>query len=454
MYSMEFLDREFELERLNALMSAGQPALAVLYGRRRIGKTRLVVEWTRKHRGIYAVADRSVAVLQRRRMANVLAAKLPGFADVEYPTWDAFFARLAREAVASGWTGPVVFDELPYLVAESPELPSILQRWIDHEARDAGLVVALAGSSQRMMQGLVLDSSEPLFGRATVVLNLGPLPPRVVSAIAKKGDELDFLTAWGGVPRYWELAAGGGPTREAVDRLVLDPLGPLHDEPDRLLLEEIPPAASLRPVLDAIGAGAHRVSEIGGRLGRNATSLSRPLTRLTAMGLVRRDVPFGEPPRASRRSLYQIADPFTRLWFRVVAPHRGVLAVANRQTRLSLLDRAWPALRGTAWEDLMRSAVPGSSIAGIEWGAAGRWWRGNAAEWDVVARSLDGRKLLLGEARSGAVDVRHEAARLARRAAPPGVSGEEVRALFVPQHDGPSFVEGVHVVGAGVIFGE
>src|SRR5690606_30187438 len=183
---------------------------------------------------------------------------------------------------------------------------------------------------QRMMQGLALSREAPLFGRAQVLFEVPSLDisftQAAVGRLAPRA-LVDFFTAWGGIPRYWELAAEAmrntRDTRNVVDALVLNPLGPLHREPDRLLLEETPSALEVRPVLDAIGAGAHRVSEIAGRLGRPPTSLSRPLDRLIELGLAVRDIPFGEPPRSSRRSLYRIADPFTRLWFRVVAPHRG-----------------------------------------------------------------------------------------------------------------------------------
>ena len=57
--------------------------------------------------------------------------------------------------------------------------------------------------------------------------------------------------------------------------------------------------------------------------------MCRPLSRLVGMGLVRREVPFGESEKKSRRSLYKIDDPFTRLWFRVVAPNRATLAAGT-----------------------------------------------------------------------------------------------------------------------------
>ncbi|MCC6900680.1 MAG: ATP-binding protein [Polyangiaceae bacterium] len=401
---MEFINRSTELERLSALCHRRQGGLAVVYGRRRIGKTRLLLEWVEQHGGLYTVADLSAAAIQRRTMALAIAPRLPGFSEVEYPDWLSLLRRLAADAERAKWRGPVVFDELPYLVLASPELPSVLQRWLDHEAKQARLVVAIAGSSQRMMQGLVLASEAPLFGRAAVVLDLPPM------SIAHLGDALgrappretiERWTAWGGVPRYWELAAHErGSTLARVDHLVLDPTGPLHAEPDRLLLEEAVPATEVRPVLDSIGAGAHRVSEIAGRMGRAATSLSRPLDRLVGMRLVRREYPFGEPERGGKRSLYRIDDPFFRLWFRVVSAQRALLAGARPEARRALLGRHWPALVAASWEDLVRAH--GSSAAKLArdaWGPARRWWSGSAPEWDLVAESTRGQRLLLGEAK-------------------------------------------------------
>jgi AAA+ ATPase superfamily predicted ATPase len=305
-----------------------------------------------------------------------------------------------------------------------------------------------------MMQGLVLAGNAPLYGRAREILDLRPLAPFYLTEAfgVPPGPALvELYAAWGGVPRYWELAAEveGGISAQ-IERLVLAPLGPLHNEPDRMLLEEIPPAVELRPLLDAIGAGAHRVSEIAGRLGRPATSMSRPLDRLVGMGLVRREIPFGETEKESRRSLYKIDDPFFRLWFRVVAPHRGPLASGTRETRLAWLQRFWEDLAAQAWEDLCRDRIaqlPESDPLGARgpWKPAARWWRGNEPEWDLVSESLDGRRLLLGEIKWSAKpwsakSLARARADLAARPRPalPGrfEDHEEVRALFVPEMEG------------------
>jgi uncharacterized protein len=441
---MKFVNREAELRRLDALTRADEGGLAVVYGRRRIGKTRLLVEWCRRHGGIYAVADQSAPDVQRRYLAETIATRFAGFADVEYRDWRALLGRLATEARAASWHGPLVFDELPYWITTSPELASVLQRWIDHEARAAKLAVAFAGSSQRMMQGLALDRGAPLYGRAKELFEVLPLElGHMAEAFGRFSSRtlVEHYAAWGGVPRYWELAEPRiRDLISAIDEIILDPRGPLHREPDRLLLEEIPSALEVRPVLDAIGAGAHRVSEIASRIGRPATSLSRPLERLIELGLAVREVPFGESPRASRRSLYRIADPFTRLWFRVVAPHRAELVSGTARSRRALLARYWDGLVSTTWEQLCRHAVPAMSHRLLgepgTWKPVSRWWGGNAAEWDLVAEDIAGQRLLLGEVKLGATDVRARAAELLRRA-PPELPAkyrghERVYAVFVP----------------------
>jgi AAA+ ATPase superfamily predicted ATPase len=275
-------------------------------------------------------------------------------------------------------------------------------------------VLLLAGSSQRMMQGLVLDAAAPLYGRARETIQLRPLRAGWMSTALGMRRPVDCVraySAWGGVPWYWELAERFGADLEcAVDELILDPMSPLHSEPDRLLLEELPSAATLRPLLDAIGAGAHRLSEIAGRIGQPATSLSRPLVRLVELGLVRREQPFGEHERAGKRALYRIDDPFFRLWFRVVAPHRGQLAASASRARRVLWRRHVLHLQAQTWEELCREAVPlldrARTGAHGPFQPAARYWRGGEPEWDVVAASADDKSLLLGECKwfDGPVD--------------------------------------------------
>jgi len=461
---MKFLDRKEELERLDRMAHSG--GLAVIWGRRRIGKTRLLLEWCRRHGGVYTVADQSAALIQRRYFAASLAARFPGFDQVHYPDWRSLLGRISAEAMHQRWRGPLIVDEFPYLVATSPELPSIFQAWVDREVKEARLAVALAGSSQRMMQGLVMGATEPLYGRATEAFHLQPLSAgflREALELATARDVILAYAAWGDVPRYWELMSESALSLDrAVDHLVLNPLGLLHEEPERLLLEELPPAVALRPILDAIGLGAHRVSEIAGRIGEPATSLSRPLQRLMELGLIQREIPFSASPASAKRSLYKIADPFCRMWFRMVAPNRGFLADAPARTREKLWREARPALVSAAWEELCRQWVS----LGIghhspfreagQWEPARRFWHGEGPEWDVVSQTLDRRCLLLGELKwlerpADLPKLRSLSKTLLAKGVPP-VKGLEDRNLlhvvFVPEvtQNISTELDGVHVV--------
>jgi hypothetical protein len=468
--SVDFIDRNEELQRLDALWARPEGGLAVLWGRRRVGKTRLLLEWTSRHDGLYTVADQSAAPLQRAYFAHAIGTRFAGFDAVTYPDWRSLLARLAEESVRAGWRGPLVLDEMPHLAGADKAFASVLQNWIDHAARSARLVVALAGSSQKMMHGAVLDAEAPLYGRAAELLQVRPLSPGyLVDAFGGLAPRsvVELYAHWGGVPRYWELATSfGSDVDSSVERLVLDPSGPLHTEPDRLLMEETPSATALRPLLDLIGAGVHRLSEIAGRLGQPATSLSRPLKRLVELDLVRREQPFGESPREGKRSLYRICDPFMRFWFAVVAANRSLLTEAPPDVRLSVWRSRRPALEAQTWEELCRGCVPRLHTTSLPVGALGPWmpaqryWRGGDLELDIVARSADGSRLLIGESKwlSAPVDsgvMQSLSSTLLNKgtsslAVPEGV--EVVRAVFVPEAaPGMRPPDGVYVVDAASV---
>ena len=444
---MRFLNRTDELGRLDAALQH-PGSLTAIWGRRRVGKSRLLLEWSSRHDGLYTVADLSAPPVQRRYLAAAVAGRFAGFASVEYPDWRSFLDRLRGEAAAAGWPGPFILDELPYLLATDPSFASVLQNWLDRPGPRPSLVVS--GSSWRMMHGALLRAAAPLYGRAVEAFAVQPLRPGYLAdafPASRSTEQVALYALWGGTPRTWELAERfATDLDDAVDSLVLDPAGPLHDEPDRLLREETPAATSLRPLLDVIGAGAHRISEIAGRLGKPASSLSGSLATLCEMRFLRREIPFGSPPRSGKRSLYRIEDPFLRLWFRVVAPHRAALAAAPRETRLAYWKRARPGLESQAWEELARMATPtlhrtDSPLGALgPWEPAQRYWRRHEPEVDLVARSVDGKRLLVGEVKWAAESRPRRPAEKPETAHLPGASDAEViHARFVPDPAGPRF---------------
>jgi hypothetical protein len=415
-----FLDRREEVSRLRRLIARREGSLGVLYGRRRCGKSRLLREVLSPRRTAYYVGDDRESALQRASLATEVARLIPEFDRVGYPEWAALFARFWSEA-RRGVT--LALDEFPSLVAVAPEVPSLLQKYLDREAR-RGVHLLLAGSSQRMMQGLVLERTAPLYGRATEILEIGPLAGGWIARALRLSDParaVEAYAVWGGVPRYWELAAQHGSLDAAIRSVVLSPLGVLYDEPAGLLLDDLRDTTQASSILSLIGQGCHRLSEIAGRLEKPATSLSRPMQRLVELELVRREVPFGASLRDTKRTTYDVVDPFMRFWFRFVEPNRSRLEAGR-------LDAVAGEVRGrlaghvaSVWEELARASVPRLRVHGHAWGPAGRWWGPGRdrqpLELDVVAESEDGSALLVGEAkwREG-VDATALATDLARKA--------------------------------------
>lgn len=421
---MEFLDRIDERRRLECFLAQGEGGTACLYGRRRIGKSRLLDEVLAGRKDVLSYcADRSEAALQRARMAEDFARMLPGFADVAYSDWRRFFERWQREAPSGS---VLVIDEMPYLVEKSPELPSVLQKIADG-LRKSGQKLILCGSSQRMMQGLVLDEGEPLYGRCRVILKLAPIGyPWLKRAFPKStaADRLAHYAVWGGVPRYWEVCQGERDLWETLRDEVFSPNGLFHEEPSFVLKDDLEGAAQAASVLSLIGQGSERPSEMAGRLQVPQTALARPLKRLMDLGLVRRDIPFGNDVKGNKKSLYKLSDPFLRFWYAFVLPRYSNPRFLTSSADRAALEKPFRAFMGEAWEELVRATLlerplPKSSV---RWRKVSRWWgtglNGEAMEVDVVAESADGRMLLVGEAKLKLTDVeaRHAFAELEAKA--------------------------------------
>jgi|LakMenEpi03Aug12_release.lakeMendotaPanAssembly.Ray.scaffolds.fasta_scaffold261472_1 uncharacterized protein len=408
---MKFFNRTEEKERLTRGFRSVEGSFCCLYGRRRCGKSRLLKETIPREHAVYHVADQMEAALQRRRLAADIGVVLSGFDRVDYPDWAALLDRWFEEAPVGAC---LILDEFPYLVISSPELPSILQRVVDAVAGKP-IHTVICGSSQRMMQGLVLAPSAPLYGRAREILKIAPLEFGWMAKAfpdASHQDVLEQFSVWGGVPRYWELAAEFNTLGEAVQDLILAPQGVLHNEPRHLLIDDMSDIVQASSILALVGQGCHRLSELAARLGKPATSIARPLAKLQELGLIVREIPFGADERNGKKSLYRLADPFLAFWFRFVQPNRSLLESAPVSTVYRKISPAFRQHTAEIFEMLARRSVPRLVIAGQEWGIARRWWgsaeSGQPMEIDVVAEASDGKALLVGEVKLSATAIEIE----------------------------------------------
>jgi uncharacterized protein len=363
--TLDFVNREAELQELDAAAAKG--GLLAVYGRRRVGKTRLLIEWLRRRPGWYSQAIEGPAEMQMQQVFEDLRGRLD--TAVVPKSWAELLEllRLQRRP----WT--LCLDEFPYLVASDRTLPSRVQRWLDHDL-PAHCTLILSGSSTRMMHSLFLHRAAPLLGRARKLLHVEPMSYGAFCAAChlKPGDMESFckFSLVGGVPKYWEFVEPRQTAVALAEALYFDFAPYMEQEPQRLLHDEGVGGLSALAVLEAVGRGAERPSEIAARLGTAQTNLSRVFQQLLDVSVLTRELPFGESLRSTKRILYRIQDPSLRFWFRVYSPQQSLwrtLLVAQR-------SRLVHEHAATVFEDFCRLRYPG----------ARRYWEGDA-ELDLVA---------------------------------------------------------------------
>jgi len=398
---MNFVDRIEETARLRDALSREKSSLVVVYGRRRLGKSTLIKR-VLSDSDVYFLADRSEGQHQRILLAKVVAQVFPDFDKLTYPDWESLF-RAVNYRTGKRFT--LCLDEFPYLVEQSPELPSVLQKLVDEKQLKYNLV--LCGSSQNMMYGLFLDSTAPLYGRADEIMRLTPIRlPYIQEAL-----DLDAVSAveeyavWGGVPRYWELRETRNSLSDALWHNILSINGTLYEEPIKLFQDDVKDIVKTSTIMSYIGSGANRLSEIAARCNEPATNLSRPLKKLIDLGFLEKDVPFGIDEKNAKKSLYKIADPFMAFYYQFVVPNRSFIEFGRRLPLEQALAAHFSQYVSMHWEKLCRDAVTGNMVNGIVYGKAKRWWgpvlnedkKPEQIEIDVMAESLDKKYLLVGE---------------------------------------------------------
>ena len=398
---MKFVDRIDEVARLKDALTREKSSLVVMYGRRRLGKSTLI-KCLLSDNDVYFLADRSEGQHQRVLLAKVIAQIFPDFDKLTYPDWESIF-RAVNYRTDKRFT--LCLDEFPYLVEQSSELPSVLQKLVDEKLLKYNLV--LCGSSQNMMYGLFLDSTAPLYGRADEIMKLAPIRlPYIQEALSLDAmNAIEEYAVWGGVPRYWELRENQNSLNDALWHNILSVNGTLYEEPIKLFQDDVKDIVKTSTIMSYIGTGANRLSEIAARCNEPATNLSRPLKKLIDLGFLEKDVPFGIDEKNAKKSLYKIADPFMAFYYQFVVPNRSFIELGRRLPIEQALTAHLSEYVSMQWEKLCRDAVTGNLVNGVVYGKAKRWWgsvlnedkKPEQVEFDVMAESLDKKYLLVGE---------------------------------------------------------
>ena len=407
MFKATFVGRSRELEVLDNLWASQQARLLILYGRRRVGKTRLLTHWLQLQNkdGLYWVAEPASALTQLRSFSQALmifidpGANVP--ADFTFASWELAFRQLAVHAQTRRVA--LFIDEVTYLIDVNPDFVGILQKAWDRWLSDANLMLALAGSQMGLMRKHLLDYEAPLHGRATAQMQLPPLPYGTTKEYFPDYNAVErvkLYAMWGGVPAYWERMDPGLPIIENLRRNILPAHAWTIDESRILLQDFITDLHNYVGIMRAIADGQQAISEISERTGLTSSKASFYLSVLRDTGFVARHVPVTQLGTDSRRGRYFVTDPYLRFFYRFMSAYQSKLALGQTQQLLEIIQDELPAfINRNTWQELCREWLLLASAQGeipIPVEEVGSEWA-KSYTVDVAGISDQNRSLILGD---------------------------------------------------------
>lgn len=416
---MKFIGRQRELQAIERFYKTPEAGLLILYGRRRIGKTSLLTHFieSRQLQDIfYWMATTHNTAFQLHDFTQALFRYDPRFRSAppsgfSFSSWKDAFSHLADAVSQFSTPQLIVMDEFTYLVRNDPALPSLLQRIWDHRlSRQNNLKLVLTGSLVGMMEREIISYHAPLYGRATALLRLRPLPYAALVELfpdRQPDERVAIYAVTGGVPAYLNLFALAPTFVAALKDHCLASGSIMLGDPAVMLHEQLKEPQTFESVLSAVGSGFHKWSEIAPMAGVSETSLSHYIRILKELEFIeRRDPVFAKAD--GRKGQYYIRDRFLHFYYRFIVPHlskidRGLLDITVTEIKEELR-----AFVGTyVFEDLCREWVlAAGALRQLDFEAeiVGSYWRqvrGEGVQLDVVAANRREKRLLIGECKWG-----------------------------------------------------
>jgi len=331
----DIVDRRVEQNELRRLANAGEPRMALLYGRRRVGKTYLLTRLWDEQQAFYFTAAAVTPEQNRRQLVEDFAAWSGQELEPEdYPTWRAVFRLLLSSRPERPLV--IVLDEFQYFGEDEKDLQGVTSElnaaWESVRGPARSLLLILCGSAVRIMEGLDAGGA-PLHGRLAWKARLEPFDYLDAAELARFDDPRDRARAYGifgGMPSYLAAIDPARPLGENVAALVLSPRGEVRNQIETALLQEqgLREIPKYMGILRAIGAGRTLLSEIGARAGLPAdTALRDKVERLAWLGYVERERNFGAKATVPYR--YRLADPAFMFYHELVTPLETALQIGD-----------------------------------------------------------------------------------------------------------------------------
>ncbi len=378
-----FIGRDRELRSLEQLYTSGRFEFAVLYGRRRVGKTALLTQFIQKKKAIYFMGVESNA---KQNLENFSRSILECTNGIEAANSFASF-QAALEYVfklAEQERMLLVIDEYPYVAHASKSLASTLQLLIDKNKDTSRLMLILCGSSMSYMEDQVLAYKAPLYGRRTAQIKLLPFNFEETCRYLEHFPGEDKALAYGivgGTPQYLLQINDRLSIEENIKNTFLNPVSFLYEEPVNLLKQEVREPAIYTAIITAIAAGASRMSEISSKVGEDTNVCAGYIKNLISLGIVQKETPYGE--KASRKSLYSIGDNMFRFWHRFVLENNSLIARGGADLVYRRIEPQLSDYMGNVFEEISKQYLWKLLLEGkcpVEFASLGRWWGNDPIE--------------------------------------------------------------------------
>lgn len=403
-----FVARERELTRLEKMYESPSFEMAVIYGRRRVGKTALIKKFIKDKPAIYIQGIEATKELNLHYLSDAIMnfanpqrfATNTSFGDFR----DAF---AAVENIANQHKKKLIFvmDEFPYFAESAPEVSSLLQYTIDHIYKECNnVMLILCGSSMSFMEHQVLGYKSPLYGRRTGQFKIRPFNIFDTKKMLPEVNNEDLLAYYGitgGVPQYLAFVNQKLSVAENIQKLFLDLNAPLQNETNILLQEELRKPATYYSILVAIANGETKANKIYQAIGlKSSSQLSPYLNKLMELEIIERKAPILE--KNKKKSIYVIKDEMFKFWFKFISGQQDQIALGRTKAVLKAIMQELPRFLGPVFERASVDWMWREEPLAIEPREIKSWWGYNPLlkrqeEVDVVAVNFDNSKAMVGE---------------------------------------------------------
>ncbi len=392
-----FIGRDNELNALNKLYNSGKFEFVVIYGRRRVGKTALISEFSKDKDTIFFTGVETNAKQNLDNFSRCIMEYNTGIAvDSSFSSFQSALEYVFELAKTKRIV--LAIDEYPYVARASKSLASTLQFLIDKNKDNSKLFLILCGSSMSYMEDHVLAYKAPLYGRRTAQFKIRPFDFFEACRCFTNLSGTDKALAYGivgGTPQYLMMLDDNLSIEENIKNTHLNPISSIFEEPNNLLKQEVREPAIYNAVITAIATGSSRMNEISSKIDEDTSVCATYIKNLIALGIVKKESPYGE--KSSRKTIYSIEDNMFRFWYRFVPENTSIISHGATDLAYRRISSELPSYMGGVFEDICRQYLWKLLLEGkcaVNFSDIGRWWGTNPKtrsqeEIDIIGADKD-----------------------------------------------------------------